>query len=215
MLDQRLCWCWFKPRAVQLCNDTMTLPANELDSYRPISNLSFVSKVLEKVVACHLNIHLNCNHLSNVFQSAEFHPTETALLKVHNDISLNMDTGKVTTLTLLDLSAAFDTIDYSVLLDLLSDWYGISDRAPLTWIRSFLTNRPQSIKIRKYFCFAVFLKALFLDHYSLLLYTTPLSSLIHGHKLDHHLYADDIQVYISLSTADTDLSLKQLGNRFI
>jgi len=44
------------------------------------------------------------------------------------------------------------------------------------------------------------------------LYTTPLSSLIHSHKLDHHLYADDTQVYISLSTADTDLSLKQLSD---
>ena len=43
------------------------------------------------------------------------------------------------------------------------------------------------------------------------LYTTPLSSLIDSHKLDHHLYADDTQVYISLSTADTHLSLKQLG----
>jgi len=44
------------------------------------------------------------------------------------------------------------------------------------------------------------------------LYTTPLRSLIHSHKLDHHLYADDTQVYISLSTADTDLCLKQLGD---
>jgi len=78
-----------------------------------------------------LNIDLNCNHLSNVFQSAykQFHSTETALLKVHKDIALNMETGKVTALTLLDLSAAFDTIDYSVLLDRLCDWYGISDTA--------------------------------------------------------------------------------------
>jgi len=61
------------------------------------------------------------------FQSAykQFYSTETALLKVHNDIALNVDTGKVKILTLLDLSAAFDTIDYSVLLDRLSDWYGI------------------------------------------------------------------------------------------
>jgi len=66
-----------------------------------------------------------------------------------------MDTGKVTALTLLDLSAAFDTVDYSVLLDRLSDWYGTSDTA-LTWrIRSFLINRFQSIKIRKCFSKAV------------------------------------------------------------
>ena len=74
-------------------------------------------------ISCRLNVHLNCNHPSNVFQSAykQFHSTETTLIKVHNDISLNMDIGKVTALTLLDLSAAFDTIDYLVLLDHLSD----------------------------------------------------------------------------------------------
>ena len=63
--------------------------------------------------------------------------TETALLEVHNAITLNMDTGKVTALTLLDLSAAFDVIDYSVLLDRLSDWYVLSGTAT-TLIRSFL-----------------------------------------------------------------------------
>jgi len=55
--------------------------------------------------------------------------------KPYNDIALNMDTGKVTELTLLDLSAAFDTIDYSGLLDRLSDWYSISG--------TFLINRFQ------------------------------------------------------------------------
>jgi len=81
------------------------------------------------------------------FQSAykQFHSTKTALLKVQNDIALNMDTGKITAVTLLDLSAAFDTIDYSILLDRLSDWYGISGTA-LTWIWSFLINGFQSIK---------------------------------------------------------------------
>ena len=100
-----------------------SLPVNDLKSYRPISNLLFISKVLEKAVSCRLKVHSNCNHLSNVFRSAfkQFHSTETALLKVHNDISLNMDTGKVRALTCLDLSAAFDTIDYSVLLDRLPD----------------------------------------------------------------------------------------------
>jgi len=82
------------------------------------------------------------------------------LTNVHNDIALNMNRGKVTALTILDLSAAFETFDYSVLLDRLSDWYGISGTA-LTWTRSFLINRFQSIKIRN--CFAVFPKTLFQD----------------------------------------------------
>ena len=121
---------------------------NDLNSYRPIYNLSLISKVLEKNVSCCLNVHLNCNHQSNVFQSAykQFPATETALLKVHSDISLNMDTGKVTAVTFLDLSAAFDTIDYSILLDSLSDWNVISGTA-LTWILLFLIIGFQSIQI--------------------------------------------------------------------
>jgi len=154
------------------------------------------------------------NELSNVFQSAYKHSTEIALLKVHNDIELNKDTGKVTALTPLYLSAAFDTIDYSLLLDRLPGWYGISGTA-LTWIRSFLINRFQSIKIRKCFSNAVPLfcgvpRGSILGPWLFTLYTTPLSSLIHSHTLNHHLYLDDTNVYISFSTADTDPSLKQL-----
>ena len=117
-------------------------------------------------------------------------------------------------LTLLDLSAAFDTIDYSVLINRLSDWYDISGTA-LTWIRSFLINRFQSIQIRNCFSNAVPFfcgvpQCSVLGPLLFTLYTTPLSTVIHIHKLDHHLYPDDTQVYISLSTADTELSLKNL-----
>ena len=92
-----------------------TLCKNEFKNYRPISNLSFLSKILEKIVAKCLNAHIEEQLLSNHVQSAykRFHSTETALLKIHNDIICNMDNGKVTALTLFDLSAAFDTIDHS------------------------------------------------------------------------------------------------------
>jgi len=120
-----------------------------------------------------------------------------------------MVTGKVTILTLLDLFAACDTIDYSVLLDRLSDWYGISGTA-LTLFHSLLLNRFQSINIRKGFLNAERLvcgvpQCSVIRPLLLTLYTTRLNSLSHRHKLDHHLYADNTQVYIS--TADSDLSL--------
>ena len=90
-----------------------------------MSNLSFLSKILEKVVASGLNSHINISHigLPNHYQSAykKLHSTETALLKIHNDILSSMDDGKVTALTLLDLSAAFDTIDHTILLRRLDD----------------------------------------------------------------------------------------------
>ena len=75
------------------------------------------------------------------------HSTESALLKVHNDIIISMNKGEVTALTLLDLSAAFDTIDHATLTDRLSDWYGISGQAQI-WFSFYLKNRQQSVKIK-------------------------------------------------------------------
>ena len=116
-----------------------SLPKNELKNYRPVSNLSFISKILEKVVANRLQAHIKHNHLSNPLQSAyrKHHSTESAQLKVHNDIIISMDQGQVTALTLLDLSAAFDTIDHATLTNRLSDWYGISGQAQI-WFSSLL-----------------------------------------------------------------------------
>ena len=112
-----------------------------MKNYRPVSNLSLISKILEKIkiVANRLQAHIKNNHLCNPLQSAyrKHHSTESALLKVHNDIIISMDKGEVTAITLLDLSAAFDTIDYATLTDRLSDWYGISGHAQI-WFFSYL-----------------------------------------------------------------------------
>ena len=107
----------FKQALVSSLIKKRTLCRNEFKNYR-ISNLSFLSKILEKIVAKHLNAHIEEHMLSNHVQSAykPFHSTETALFKIHNDIICNMDNGKVTALTLLDLSAAFDTIDHTTVL---------------------------------------------------------------------------------------------------
>ena len=94
--------------------------------YRPVSNFSFLSKVREKVVVDQLNSDINSSNTSNQYQYAyrKFHSTETALLKIHNDILSSMDDGKVTALTLLDLSAAFDTI----LLRSFDVWFEVTGR---------------------------------------------------------------------------------------
>ena len=97
-------------------------PKNELKNYRPVSNLSFISKISEKIVANRLQAHIKNNYLSKPLQLVyrKHHSTESALLKVHNDIIISMDKGEVTALTLLDLPAAFDTIDHAKLIDRLS-----------------------------------------------------------------------------------------------
>ena len=127
-----------------------TLDKNMQNDYRPVSNLSFVSKLVEKVVAEQLKSHLNQNALANNDQSAyrKFHSTETALLKISNDLHSTMDKKEVAALTLLDLSAAFDTIDHSTLFDTLTNWFNIQGSV-VNWLKSYLTNRQQQIKLGK------------------------------------------------------------------
>ena len=89
---------------------------NNLKNYRPVSNLSFLSKDTEKIVLSQLSTYLNANKLFPVSQSA-YRPgnsTETALLKLMNDVLHALDNSDAYLLTLLDLSAAFDTIDHNM-----------------------------------------------------------------------------------------------------
>ena len=85
------------------------------------------------------------------FQSAvrQFHSTETALLRIQNDLLLAINKQKVSALVLLDLSAAFDTIDHKILLSRLSSFYGLSSTA-LNLIASYLLNRTQSVSIQSH-----------------------------------------------------------------
>ena len=112
-----------------------------LKNFRPVSNLKFVSKIVEKAVACQLIDHLSSNNLYEHFQSAyrKFHSTETALLRVQNDILCELDEKFGVFLILLDLSAAFDTIDHDVLYSRLAS-IGVKGSA-LKWLQSYLSNR--------------------------------------------------------------------------
>ena len=206
----------FKSALVSLPLKKPTLNRDDMENYWPVSNLSFLSKILEKVVESRLNSHINSSHTSNDYQSAyrKFHSTVTALLKIHNDILSSMNDGRVTALTLLDLSAAFDTIDHSILLRRLGDWFGVSGKA-LDWLKSYLTGRSQRIKLdnclssRSDLSFGV-LQASVLGPLVFTLYTTPLSSLVSGHAIPHHLYADDSQLYVSFLSGDSAAALNGL-----
>ena len=187
-----------------------------MKNYRPVSNLSFLSKILEKVVASRLNSHINSSHTSNDYQSAyrKFHSTETALLKIHNDILSSMDDGRVTALTLLNLSAAFDTVDHTILLRRLGNWFGVSGKA-LDWFKSYLTGKSQRIKLgnclssRSDLSFGV-PQGSVLGPLLFTLNTTPLSSLVSGHAIPHHLYADCSRLYVSFSSGDSAVVLNGL-----
>jgi hypothetical protein len=118
------------------------LDKENLGNYRPVSHLSFLSKLTERIVKCRLMDHLSKNNLLNSFQSAyvKSHSTETTLLSVHDYIIRAMSLQQITCLCLLDLSAAFDTIDHSILLERLSSWFGFNNTV-LSWIKSYLTHR--------------------------------------------------------------------------
>ena len=113
-----------------------------------MSNLSFISKILEKVLLQQLIDYLNHNNLLCTSQSAYRppHSTETLLLKTANDILLGLDKEHVSLLTLLDLSSEFDTICRSILLNRPNCLHGISGTC-LSWFRSYFSNRRQSVAI--------------------------------------------------------------------
>ena len=113
---------------------------------RPVRNLQFISKLMERAVYNQTQEHLVRSELYPTLQSAyrAGHSTETALLKVHNDMLLNMDNQRVTQLVLFDLSSAFNTVDHKVLLRRLEITFGIADTA-LQWFRSYLAGRSQRV----------------------------------------------------------------------
>ena len=182
----------FKQAIVTPLIKKKTLCRNEFKNYRPISNLSFLSKILERVVAKRLNAHIEEQLLSNQVQSAykRFHSTETALLKIHNDIICNMDNGKVTARTLLDLSAAFDTIDHSILLERLYGHFGISGTV-FQWFKSYISNRQQRVHIDGSLSCPQDLhfgvpQGSVLGPFLFCLYTTSINQIITNHDVSHH-----------------------------
>ena len=222
LLKSRCCNCFHKTKFFKQAHVTPLLKKSTLDrevlkNYRPVSNLNFVSKILERVVSSQLLSHLDESCLLTGFQSAyrRFHSTESALLNIQDDLFLNMSEGSTTALTLLDLSAAFDTIDHSILFHRLHDCYGINGLA-LSWFESYLSDRTLSVKVGSVLSHPMVLKfgvpqGSVLGPLLFSMYTNPLSSIIQSHRgIKHHFYADDTQLYITLSPSNFSQSMTAL-----
>ena len=124
------------------------LDTEDFKNFRPVTNLPFVSKLIEKSVAVQLVQYIDDNNFDEKLQSAykKLHSTETALLRIHDDILRTVDRGCTVVSLLLDLSAAFDTVDHGLLLPRLNTRFGVKGKV-LAWFKSYLTDRSQFVSI--------------------------------------------------------------------
>ena len=194
-----------------------TLDPSVLSSYRPILNLPFVSKVLERAVNERMSQHLQSNGLLPENQSAyrRSHSTETALLKVTSDALIAADQGKLTLLGMLDLSAAFDCVDHCILLDQLETSFGFVG-VVLGWMRSYLVGRRQYVRYNGSTSSATVMQCgvpqgSVLGPLYFVLYTADAFRIVGELGFLVHGYSDDLQIYDHCLASDTP----RLTNRLI
>ena len=179
------------------------LDHNDLNNYRPVSNLCSIAKLLEKPVLSKISSYLNSHNPYNTCQSA-YHPghsTETVLLKVVNDLFLSLNKGNIYVLALLDFSSAFDIIDHPILVHRLHTDFGFTDTV-LQWFSSYLTDCTHYVSL-SYHCSAFAPVHSGVPRGSVLasmlytMYTKTLSAIIESHSITHQLFADDLQLLMS------------------
>ena len=179
------------------------LDHNDLNNYRPISNLCLIARILEKLVLSQVSSYLNAHNLYNTCQSAyrPGHSTETALLKVVSDLFLSHSKGNISVLAFLDFSSAFDTIDHLILVHRLHTDFGFTD-ADLQWFSAYLTDRTHYISLLNH-CSAFATAHSGVPQGSVLgpmlftMYIKPLTAIIYSQSITHHSFADDLQLQMS------------------
>ena len=192
---------------------------DELSNFRPVSNLPYISKLLEKVVVSRLREHKIANGLL-VYEPLQtaYRPgysTKTALIKVQNDVLRATDSiDKEPTcvfLVLLDLLAAFDTVPHSILLSRMKTKFGVANSAH-KWLTSYLEDWTHSVVVEDLKSSDVPLTCgvpqgsvlgpdLFTD------YSSPVASLIRSFNISVHCYTDDTQLYCPFKPGKNELEV--------
>ena len=164
------------------------------NNYRPVYNLRFIAKILEKLILSQVSPYLNSHNLYNTCQSAyrPGHSTKTDLLKVVNDLFLSLNKGNISVLALLDFSSAFDSIDHPILVHRLYTDFGFTDTV-LQWFSSYLNDRTHYIFLSNH-CSAFAPVHSGVPQCSVLgpilftRYIKPLSAIIVSHSIIHHSF---------------------------
>ena len=185
-----------------------SLDPMDMMSYRPLSNITFISKLVERIAVSCFNSHAGLFKLLPARQSAyrRFHSIETAVAIVHNNIVREMDSSQVSALVLLDLSAAFSTVDYGTLLEVLSFRFGITGSI-LEWFKSYLTGRTQIVTTSSDISAVVSLvcgvpQESMVGPLLFIAYTRDIEETIEAYSVEHDLYADDTQLLSQMCIAE-------------
>jgi len=193
----------FKEAIVRRLLEKSGLDSTQKKNYRPVSNLSFLSKLLETVAKARLEVFLDSSDLMPPMQSAyrRFHSTET-VMKVYNDLLLAADNGDVSALRLLDLTAAFDTVDHDLMMLKLERQFGLRG-VVLDWFRSYLCGRTyRVIHVGKTSCIVHVICSVpqgsVLGLRMFILNAADLEDVAAKHSVNIHGYADDTQLYLEV-----------------
>src|SRR6218665_1500110 len=191
----------------------VTVPLN----FRPVANVSFLSKIIEKVVAAQLSHYLDINNLLPIYQSGfrKGHSTETLLVRLLSDIYGAIDKSEVTLLALFDVSAAFDTVDHQILLQRLSISFGLSGNI-LGWLISFLQDRSFMVahgSSRSRWVPAPFglPQGSVLGPLLYIIFTADLGPLLAAGAVLRQSYVDDLQAYVHCSAGQAICAVEAIS----
>ena len=194
---------------------------NSLKNYRPVANLPFLSKVIEKAASRQVMNHVDSNYLGELLQSSykRHHSTETALLKVKNDLLCSLDNNKAVLMVLLDMSAAFDTVDHDILLDRLESKFCIKHMVK-SWFSTYLRDRVTKESIDGDFSDNHIMRyslpqGSIIGPHGFILYTSPVGNIMRAFDISFHAYGDDLQLYAEFdprSEGDCERVLARLSS---